>query len=298
MFIDQNTGLLVPAPAGSGGGGGTSGGGKFYECLEVGEGTWSGCEWVLVEGVYAKSAAVTPGLAWTSVKPKVGKSYSADALVTAVLYQGIMPVVNGLTVYIPLNDGTANTTTGQTATMKNSSGAVQGGFENDGAFSYWCPVARDYIEFDSPGITSTENGITFGFFVKSNDKTNDSGNGPFIFSSYPGGGYSLQIATYNGKLGVTRSFLWDDSPVSTRDVIDGVWHHCIVTIKGTSVSIYTDGTHDSDITVDSNAQYIGSPWSLGRSGYSAPNMAHFKVWNRVLSAEEITQEIAWAQTIL
>jgi hypothetical protein len=76
-------GLTGGGSGGGGGGGGTSGGGKFYECVEVGDGTWSGREWVLVEGVYTKAESVTSGLAWTSVKPVVGKSYSADALIQA-----------------------------------------------------------------------------------------------------------------------------------------------------------------------------------------------------------------------
>lgn len=80
--IDRMTGLLTfGSSGGGGGGGGTSGGGKFYKCVEVGDGTWAGCEWVLADGVYSKSAAVTSGLVWTSVKPVLGKSYSADALV-------------------------------------------------------------------------------------------------------------------------------------------------------------------------------------------------------------------------
>jgi hypothetical protein len=89
------TGLIM---LGAGGGGGSTGGGKFYECASVDDGgTWSGYEWLLTateggECVYTKSETLTEGLPWTSVKPKVGKSYSEDALVAAAfLYAGGEP---------------------------------------------------------------------------------------------------------------------------------------------------------------------------------------------------------------
>lgn len=97
--IDRMTGLLTFGSSGGSGGGGTSGGGKFYECASVGDGTWSGHEWVLADGVYSKSAAVTPGLSWTSVKPVVGKSYSGDALVQAVLYKGVLAPTDYIAYY-------------------------------------------------------------------------------------------------------------------------------------------------------------------------------------------------------
>lgn len=94
MYLDRMTGLIM---LGAGGGGGSTGGGscKFYECASVDDGgSWSGYEWLLTateggECVYTKSETLTEGLSWTTVKPKVGKSYSEDALIAAsFLYAG------------------------------------------------------------------------------------------------------------------------------------------------------------------------------------------------------------------
>lgn len=94
MYLDRMTGLIM---LGAKGGGGSAGGGscKFYECASVDDGgSWSGYEWLLTateggECVYTKSETLTEGLPWTSVKPKVGKSYSEDALIAAsFLYAG------------------------------------------------------------------------------------------------------------------------------------------------------------------------------------------------------------------
>lgn len=82
---------------------GTTDGGscKFYECTSVGDTTWSGYEWMLIDGVYSKSAAVTSGLSWTSVKPEIGNSYSSDALIQAILYQGVS-VPTDYIIYYPM----------------------------------------------------------------------------------------------------------------------------------------------------------------------------------------------------
>ena len=93
MYIDKLTGLVMFGTSGGGGGGSTGGGaGKFYECASVDDGgTWSGYEWLLTtteegESVYTKSETLTDGLSWTSVKPKVGKSYTDDALVEVAAF--------------------------------------------------------------------------------------------------------------------------------------------------------------------------------------------------------------------
>lgn len=50
--------------------------------------SWSGYEWSLEGTAYEKSTTITEGLAWTSVKPEIGKTYTEDALVEiASLYQ-------------------------------------------------------------------------------------------------------------------------------------------------------------------------------------------------------------------
>ena len=81
-----NTGHEEPAYP-QGGGGSTD----FYRCTSVSSDsslTWNGKKAVLNEGVYSFESDSTSGLEWSSVKPVVGNTYSADALIKATLFQG------------------------------------------------------------------------------------------------------------------------------------------------------------------------------------------------------------------
>lgn len=74
---------------------GSGGGGAFYKCVSVDTDakTWTGYLAVLGEdGAYSFEETVTEGLTYTKVIPVIGKTYSADALVTVGnLYVGFDP---------------------------------------------------------------------------------------------------------------------------------------------------------------------------------------------------------------
>lgn len=71
-------------------GGGTS---NYYKCASVNtsNSTWTGNRAILNNGVYTLESAVTSGLSYTSLKPKVGWIYDTNALVQGHYLNGVIP---------------------------------------------------------------------------------------------------------------------------------------------------------------------------------------------------------------
>lgn len=90
--------------------------------IKTGEDTWSGYKAVLTDGVYSFEDTLTEGLSYTSVTPKVGGIYSADALIKAYFPQ-VNSIVDEHTVYAVSGDkGMIELVSGESLT--NSGGTV------------------------------------------------------------------------------------------------------------------------------------------------------------------------------
>ena len=97
--------------------------------IRTGEDTWSGYKAVLADGVYSFEETVTEGLSYTSVTPKIGKTYSADALVEAYFPQ-TNSIVDQHTVYA-VSGGSGMTELVSGTALTNSGGTViaEGAFD-------------------------------------------------------------------------------------------------------------------------------------------------------------------------
>ena len=276
--IDRLTGLLAfGSSGGGGGGGGTSGGCKFYECTEVGDVTWSGHEWLLADGVYSKSAAVTPGLAWTSVKPVVGKSYSADALIQVQLYQG-SPNIPDMVFYAPLDS--EDVQMGEPFSNYNGVAFV----DKDGIT---CAKFTGYnaLKTKNAAPAGTQQ-LTMSFWCKAEDAR----SGHWFVLGLGKGGYRQN---FNGYFYDTTGFdlsLSDYEIQGSGIMTQTDWNFITMVSTESSIFLYINGKaalsdEFSGFTLASGDLELGRTDGLNSSSCY---MAGLRIFTRALSASEIT----------
>lgn len=290
-LVKKSDGTIVTM----GGGGAT----EFYKCASVDTTakTWSGYKAVLTDGVYTFAETVTAGLSYTSVTPSVGKVYSADALVAiSSLYAGIP--VDGLVFYVPLASASSTAETGHAIITQ---GTVTYGEVNGIPCAYINGTAGSCIySTDSTNIPVGSSASTMSVWV--NFKTKSSTN-DFAFTY--GRGYDNALrgigCIKNWETGIdyiaAATYGSAGDTYSTVQFTEGVWHHICASFSGNKNSLYIDGIlaaekDYSELATDFLAITLGGYFSdidSGMSEYSDCYLAGARIYNRVLTAEEVAR---------
>ena len=279
------TGLDEPAYNGSGGGGTA----KYYKCASVDatNKTWAGYELVLEDGVYVVSDALTDGLTYSAMTPKVNEVYTTDALIKIGMYYTGMPT-DGLVFYASLNGKTPDVAeTGQTftANITTTYTTVQG---------VPCISVNDFTGyFEDTNLPIGSSSRTISCWVKKS--TQDSGDSEATFFAYGTGnhGQSVDFCFVSDYLGADNYHgqFYDGKYINKTQ-----WHHVVLTYneENNVVCLYVDGvnTYNSTwsrvpITTLSGKVYIGRGAS-GDYSFGQGYLAACRVYNRILSQEEIT----------
>jgi len=106
-------------------------------------------------------------------------------------------------------------------------------------------------------------------------------------------GYMLSIGN-GGSQGLVAVWDGDGWNVGVGSVDDGDWHHVVGIVDTASVSYYIDGSFDaSDVTTPTLSQsaelHVGNRTDNGFSGEFDGLIDDVRVYNRVLSAEEVSR---------
>ena len=285
IFSEDGENLVAKLPDGTFKeiGGGSA---EYYKCASVNTSshTWTGYKAVMTDGIYTFESTVTQGLAYTSTTPKVGKIYSADALVQVAYMAGNIPE-SGLVFYAPLTSNKSTAETGQELTY-NSTGffsVVEG-----------IPCMRvsstEYITiYDISNIPTGSSVRTYSLWAKTEETTNR-------FSMF-GYGASLTNAFIMLKLHLPNQFVLNyfgsSDFVRTLSIGSG-WHHYCLTYDQTTVRLFFDGSlvKEEVIPLETNLNYnpylkigtIPEPHSYNEvTGY----IAGVRVYNRNLGEVEI-----------
>lgn len=264
-------------------GGGTSTGGsmEIYKCASVDSvnKTWSG--YLYNTETKEFSDTLTEGLEYKLVAPVVGKCYNADATMLIDLY-----APEGLVFYAPLTKekgtdelGYPFNTTGnlQYLTFKGVNAAM---FDGSSKITTNIDFISDIIEKDQ---------MTVSVFVYVNSFSSFDG----IIELSDSAGNVRSFGIFGNGNDTTKIYMQADVEEEiTPDYTSyfGKWTNLLVTYNAGTITGYINGLHVGSSTYSGIANQtllqIGG-WHHGNlTGY----LSQCKLWNRVLSAEEIKAE--------
>jgi len=129
--------------------------------------------------------------------------------------------------------------------------------------------------------------VSFSLWVKTSE------NSKTILGFFGAGadGYGLGMGTIADKpIGVAAARLGDGWIAGTSRIDDGIWHHIVCTLNGTTAKIYVDGVLENTITVGAAISYTGDR-DIGRrlTTYLSAQIDEVGIWSRALSASEVTE---------
>ncbi|MBL0183766.1 MAG: T9SS type A sorting domain-containing protein [Chitinophagaceae bacterium] len=138
------------------------------------------------------------------------------------------------------------------------------------------------------------NNFSIGAYVKTTDASGNYKN--ILWKDVDGSNanYALYITNTNkAQITFQRNPIVGQAPnaTGTTTITDGSWHYLVGTYDGTNLKIYVDGVLDGTTATSStpmtgpNPLYLAS--SAGSNKYNG-SMDEISVWNRALSANEIT----------
>jgi hypothetical protein len=247
--------------------------------------SWTGYEWVQTadeagELLYQKSETLTEGLSWTSVKPKVGKSYTEDALVEAKLYEGYS-VPTDFIYHWAMSSASE-------FSEASISGAVVFGTENDR------PVAKfdgnSQINYTSLSDLPQGNAThSIALWVRST--TPCTSESPECLVGWGSTPYSATATALSWELEGTSAFTnWREFLLTSPVLTDGSWHHLVGTFDGTTAKLYVDGEQVSSAEV--SFAIGGTQFGIGGCFWTNSNMftgslSDIYIFNRSLSATDI-----------
>lgn len=249
--------------------------------------SWTGYEWVQSadetgELLYQKSETLTEGLSWTSVKPKVGKSYSEDALAEVLkFYQGFTIPEEGL-IFACLMDDAGKTATGQSIT---NNGGVFGEHEGVPAVYLNGNSNLSIYSYDMDTVMgSNPSTMSCWLYFPEAQAMQEHPYYAFTYGNRSGGGQSRCIGVYGD--GSVKADTWGGT---TSGNILGGWHHVAAIFASNTVKLYIDGELSSYGSCD---LYTQSPWIyIGCTSSSDPQFIGYvgpcRIYNRVLEEDEI-----------
>lgn len=273
MYLDKQTGLIVPGTAASGGGGG---GGTFYKCASVNatDKTWTGYKAVLSEGVYLFEDIATAGLTYgVAFIPAVGSIYNADATIAiSGMWQGRDPA---LLFYAPLTAAAATAETGQPLT---ASGNVEY-TSRSGKMCAYFPDGNAKLTTQVDGFPGSGQALTMaGRFLFT--APYDSLDKLLAYGDYQ------SIMEYDGQLRWQYGSNFYDNVLQIYNAVDDEnWHHVAVTADGKKLCLYLDGALrvNQEGTMESDG---ASPLIIGAGSGAVRDVC---VYNRCLSSDEVAE---------
>lgn len=218
--------------------------------------------------VYEKSTTITEGLSWTFVKPKVGKSYTEDALVQVTLYTGSIDI-EGQVLYEPLQDTIGTFTSDFTPTFQTVEGIK------------CCYIPYSSRLYSTEKLPVGSGAFSISFWMKPSTTPsemwsliigdNSSYNGGIRFRYYEN---SIRFDSISSDLG------------SIEDVTVTDWNFFTIIYTGTSIQVYINGV--SKLNTPISSFDLSSGYAIGHTDNSLDGyVASFRVFNRVLDEDDI-----------
>ena len=289
MYLDKQTGLIVPGTAASGGGSSGGGGGTFYKCASVDTAslTWTGYKAVLSEGVYIFEDIATAGLTYgTAYTPIVGSIYNHNATVMVSKLWSGPPVIptDGLVFYAPLSERSTTADTGQSLA-----------YDGDITFSTYKGIAAahfDYACITTGTIASSglDDGFTLSLFF-SNDNFRNNSVMAHMGEWDGSGGDWWGVQSDNGN---ARIFYQDHIASGSQTQLENnKWYHIVYQQNGGMAKAWINNVQDL-----SQGIYYDATSCSGKPLYIANIMgdtswspffgyiAEVRLYNRALSEEE------------
>ena len=279
------TGLDEPAYNGSGGGGTA----KYYKCASVDatNKTWAGYELVLEDGVYVVSDALTDGLTYSAMTPKVNEVYTADALIKVGVYYTGMPV-EGLLFYAPLTSQKSTDDTGKSLYYNGTYSFAENAFDTTG---------DGYINTDACSwFPQGNNPWTISFKFKSPEVLTKAGVlGMFLMgttSDGRGGTVNLSSSTLSFETGGSGGREYEVS-ISFQT---NVWNTITISYLDNNMRFYLNGEVLQSLSVALNTDVTNTPLYIGKGWHYAFTdgvrfgglIKDLAFYNRALSQDEIT----------
>ena len=276
-LIDDYAGAVLDLPSGSM---------NFYKCASVSSGTWTGYLASIdpVTGIWSFAETATSGLTFDRLTPVVGSVYDEGCSFQVTKYKTGLPE-DGLIFYLALADEIGNKDDTGTYTLNKISTAYSFTTRNGIPCAQLNSVSRvlgpDLISV-LPNSSSTKFAISF--WAASASDSEWSALGGFQYStgnsSYFRPGFAVKQETV---------FYFDTS--SKRSLISSdntVMAHYLIMYDGSSLNYYRNGQKLLEIPTSTPFGNESSiyPGFLGESG--GGYMASFRLYNRVLTSEEIS----------
>jgi hypothetical protein len=259
--------------------GGSSNGGDYYKCASVDTDnkTWTGYKAVLTDGVYSFEETVTEGLPYgTAYTPLINGIYNDEATINiAGIWQGV-PLADVFKADLIDDTGASATLSMQGNITFGSKGGKQCAIF-DGSSCLYNRTLTIPVPF------------TLSLSLYWQDTQPVIGMGPFS----PMSDIELML-----KDGVPTLFTKDYDPEHLYGNVNirNRWSHVVVTYDGQERQIYIDKTLDATGNlgdVSPTGLVIGSVFSGSvdgfRDGYMTGGMRYVRIFNRVLTQDEINQ---------
>ena len=267
----------------SGGGGNAD----YYKCASVNttNQTWTGYKATLTGGVYTLAGTATSGLSYTTVMPKVGWIYDADALVRGYGLHGILP-----TDYVFYNDLTS--ATGWEVSAEGAS-VVNDSYLGKNVFSliYSGSYFRRATTQDLPMGSSAR---TMSFWARK------TGGNPSGWAGVGYGGDHSQGVRFTWGIRNTYpvfstwaddSWTYDGITNFQQAIPDNNWHHWALTSTTDNfVSIYMDGQRVLGILMqylNTQSGYISIGDYAEESYAPDGRYSSLRIYDRILTDQEI-----------
>jgi hypothetical protein len=201
-------------------------------------------------------------------------------------------IFNTTTKAINVSDGTTWRLYDSDASAYNlSSTTLSVDFTNSGS-----AATNDFLYTDYQ--TASNTGFTFSAYVKSNttinqlfiDNYTSASSGQLAFRVNGSGQYLLY---YKITTGGTQT-LFNTSSFSASDLLDDTWHHVALTMSGTSVKIYEDGSEKYTATLSSS--YVAQATNfriganLGKTAVYDGLMDEVAFFERELTSAQISSQ--------
>lgn len=215
-------------------------------------------------------------------------------------YDGPSIVTNGLVLSLDAADRNSYPGSGTVwtdLTANRYSGTLTNGptYSTLGGGSILFNTANHYVQF--PSINMASSLLSFTAFVKPDAFGAGNSNNAIVRKGDNNPtDYAFSLRDSKVALGVEYP---DDSliPAGNTILTAGIWYHLAAVWNGSSVTFYINGISDGTVALsativdDGKATYVGGRFLGAGTGADAfnGNIASVQMYNRVLSASEITQ---------
>lgn len=252
----------------------------FYECVSVGNGTWSGKEWKLENGVYTKASVITGNLTWEAVKPAVGKSYSDGALINVNLYRGFVVPDDYIQRWR------------MASSSEFSSGYVTGNlsFGQDGERHFTSFDGSAQVIYNLSGLPQGNSPFSMALWVRTTTPFYDPSS-PTLLLGWGNTPYSPTVAALSWEGDGTSWFTnWRSGFISSPSLTDGKWHHLAATNDGSNAKLYVDGSLYAEEKITfaiggSDLSIGGSFWETNKA--FTGDLSDVYIFDRAITAQEV-----------